>query len=247
MADLRFPVNAPPLSAGRRIYAIGDIHGRHDLLTLCLEQIAQDLAAFPCARPQRVFLGDYIDRGPQSAAVLKTLVDLDDGIPTTCLSGNHESYMSRFLEDPLVLKTWSRVGAATTLASYGVEFPFRLGAAEMAETRRLLIERLPARQRGFLAALPVKLKVEGFGFVHAGIRPGVSWDQQEGSDLMFIRDPFLDCHQDLGCFVVHGHSPVDKPEIWPNRLNIDTRAYSSGLLTCAVIEGSELRFLWGVQ
>ncbi|GGE48720.1 metallophosphoesterase [Agaricicola taiwanensis] len=246
MLNESFALNAVPLSPGRRVYAIGDVHGRRDLLAKCLDEIRRDLAGHPCQTPHRVFLGDYIDRGPDSAGVLQTLIDLDDGIPTTFLAGNHEVYLTQFLQDASALKMWSRVGGATALASYGVDFPFRLGPAEMAEVLRLFTERLPGSHRLFLERLDLKLEIEGFTFVHAGIRPNVPMHRQTAEDILTIREPFLTELNSFGTFVVHGHTPVEKPEIWPNRMNIDTRAVESGLLTCAVIEGSEVRFLWGL-
>lgn len=247
MLQQRFPVNASPLPLGERIYAIGDIHGRLDLLDLCLDEIRQDLASFPCERPRRVFLGDYIDRGPASSGVLGRLALLSDGIANTFLSGNHEAYLIDFLDEPSSLKVWSRVGAAETLASYGVPMPFRLGPGEVDAVHAAFVKTLPDLHRRFLATLELTFTAGGFLFVHAGLRPGLPLGEQRREDHLMIREPFLSHPDAFPGFVVHGHTPVDKPEIWPNRLNVDTRAWESGLLTCAVIEGSEVRFLWGCQ
>jgi serine/threonine protein phosphatase 1 len=234
------PARLPP---GVRVYAVGDVHGRLDLLVDMLARIEADIAARPGPLPLRVFLGDYIDRGPDSARVIEALIDLQARAPTVCLCGNHETYALRFLMDASSLSVWSRVGAADTITSYGLTYPFRSGPRESEELRQAFVQRLPPLHRRFLESLPLTLTLGDYLFVHAGVVPGVPLCDQRRDDLIMIREPFLSFEGHFGKVVVHGHTPVETPEVRPNRINLDTGAFRWGRLTCAVFEADTLRFL----
>jgi serine/threonine protein phosphatase 1 len=237
------PASTP---AGTRIYAIGDIHGRLDLLTGLHGLIAEHAARSPAARRLLVYVGDYIDRGPDSAGVLDLLLDHPlAGFETVHLLGNHEDSMLQFTEDLSIGPAWFNYGGLDTLRSYGVEIRFDPGR-DAQELRRLQIEcrrRVPRRHVEFLRKLPL-MHVEGeYAFAHAGIRPGVAIDRQVRDDVLWIRDEFLHSTADHGKVVVHGHTISFEPEERSNRIGIDTGAFWSDRLTCLVLDGTERAFL----
>lgn len=230
---------------GLRLYAIGDVHGCDDLLAATHQRIADDLAADPPADHRIVHIGDYVDRGRHSDRVVARLAALAASDPRVlCLRGNHEQMLLDFLADaeeaaPRFLAN----GGRETLASYGVAFardPERPGYAHLAADLRAA---LPERERAFLDALPLTLRFGDFLFVHAGIRPGVALEAQAPRDLIWIRREFLDDASDHGVVVVHGHTPVERAEPRPNRINIDTGAVFTGRLTCLALEGTAGRIL----
>ena len=232
------------IPAGDRVYAVGDIHGRMDLL----ERIAEDAARSRPDRVALVFLGDYVDRGPNSKQVVERLTQ---GAPTdgplagahwVCLRGNHEDFLLRFLEDASVGPMWCLNGGFETLRSYMGELPDRL-SLDMEVLQQLLIEALPPHHLRFLTRLPLTHREGDYLFVHAGIRPGVAIEDQEPADLMWIRDDFLFASSPASMVVVHGHTPCPTPEIRPHRIGIDTGAYYTGSLTALVLEGTDRRFL----
>ena len=233
---------APP---GTRIYAVGDIHGRADLLTRLHQQIKDDVAAAPVRRKLLIHLGDYVDRGEDSRRVIEMLLDYPlPGFDIVNLCGNHEEMMLAFLDDASVAMAWMSNGGAATMYSYGV----RYGDAVTSEERFIEMQRdfraaFPRRHRDFLAALPTSHLEGDYLFVHAGIRPGVPIDQQSRDDLLWIRDEFLMSTADHGRCVVHGHSIVPEPDVRSNRIDIDTGAYYSNRLTCLVLEADGQRFL----
>jgi serine/threonine protein phosphatase 1 len=231
--------------AGSRLYAVGDIHGRADLLESLLGEIAADTARHPEAAKRLIFLGDYVDRGPASSAVIDLVLhDTPPGIEVVALMGNHEEMMLRFLEDIAVGRTWMMNGGDATLRSYGVEPPSMFsGTSRLQQAQQEFAERLPARHLSFLEGLAISHTEGDYLFVHAGVRPGVPLDRQRSEDLLWIRDEFLDSDRDFGKLVVHGHSISLDPEFRPNRIGIDTGAYRSGQLTCLVLEGTERRLL----
>ncbi|MDQ0315197.1 metallophosphoesterase family protein [Amorphus orientalis] len=238
-----FPDSPPRVPDGTRIYAVGDIHGRADLLGAILAEIERDLTRNPCDDVVEIFLGDYIDRGGHSRAVIDMLREdpSHDG-ERICLKGNHEDMLLEFLEDPEVLILWMQNGGQPTLSSYGITPPAEVSAKTVNQVRDQLSEAL-GPQRAFLSGLATS-HVEGdYLFVHAGIRPGVSLEAQEPEDLMWIREPFLSFDGPLPHCVVHGHTPVEQPEIRPFRIDIDTGAVMSGVLTCLVLEEETRRFL----
>ena len=232
------------LPEGLRVYAIGDIHGCFDLVHPLADAIAEDLRKSPPARAIEVFLGDYVDRGPQSRKVIDWLIA---GTPPTgeriCLMGNHEEMLLDVLRTPDGMAGWRMNGADSTLSSYGIAAPRTAGAAAHAELRRRFLAALPASHRAFLEALPRIFTLGGYVFVHAGLRPGRQLQDQDPQDLVWIREPFLSSDANFGRVVVHGHTPTEWPEIRPNRINIDTGAVFTGRLTCLVLEGASRRFL----
>ena len=235
----------PIVPAGVRVYAIGDIHGRADLLTRLHDRIRADAADAPALRKVIVYLGDYVDRGEESSRVIDILLDgPPPGFEAVPLCGNHEELMLSFLEDAAMAPMWMANGGTATMYSYGVRF----GDAVTTEARFLAMQRdfraaLPGRHRDFLRGLAVS-HVEGdYLFVHAGILPGRPLREQKREDLLWIREEFLSSTADHGYCVVHGHSIVDEPDERRNRIAIDTGAYFSNRLTCLVLEGEGRRFL----
>jgi serine/threonine protein phosphatase 1 len=233
----------PRVPDGVRIYAIGDIHGRADLLVEVFKRIDADLAKNPTAHCIEVFLGDYVDRGPASRQVLDQLVLRSGTRRTIFLKGNHEVYMARFLSNPTILENWQGLGGFQTLMSYGIKPSIDADPAAQVRLAAAFGEALPESHRKFLANLKLSLTCGDFLFVHAGIRPGVPLAQQREEDLLWIRQDFLICEDDFGKIVVHGHTPVSQPEIRLNRINIDTGAYATGQLTCLMLEGNNIRII----
>jgi len=233
----------PFLPEGRRLYCIGDIHGRLDLLEELHQQIRADAADFDGSKGV-VYLGDFIDRGAQSRQVIDLLIEQPlAGFEAIHLLGNHEQTMLDFLAYPQAAASWLAYGGQVCLLSYGVG----LGRVQMAQQvdvlRDELEARLPRSHRDFLASCRL-LHAEGsYCFVHAGIRPGVPLEEQAPEDLLWIREEFTRSTADHGCIVVHGHSISEEVEMLPNRIGIDTGAFYSGLLTALVLEGSEQRLL----
>jgi serine/threonine protein phosphatase 1 len=239
------PARKPRTPKERRIYAIGDIHGRLDLLRDLHEAIRKDAAKAPNKRKTLVYLGDYVDRGPQSSEVIDVLVrEPLEGFRTVHLKGNHEDFLLRFLEDAFIGPDWMMNGGMETLESYDLRFYDRGCAWDGLEgIRRDFLEVLPESHLDFLQGLE-RYHVEGdYLFVHAGIKPGVAVENQADEDLMWIRHGFLDCEADLGKIVVHGHTIRNTPDERPNRIGIDTGAFYSGRLTCLVLDGTRREFL----
>jgi serine/threonine protein phosphatase 1 len=233
----------PSLPQGVRIYAIGDTHGRADLLEQVFARIDADLRRYPVTRPLQIFLGDYIDRGPKSADVIEQLIRRRKTHRVICLKGNHEIYLPEFLRNPAILKTWGLYGGLTTLLSYGLKPSLNPGEEERAELAKALDRNLPQSHRQFLGALPLSFTCGDFFFVHAGIRPDEPLSRQRDEDLLWIRDEFLACEDAFEKVVIHGHTPVMEPEVRRNRINIDTGAYATGRLTCLRLEGNEISFI----
>jgi serine/threonine protein phosphatase 1 len=220
-----------------RLYAIGDVHGRSDLLRELHGIIAAAAAAAPEPRRRLVYLGDYVDRGPDSPGVLDLLAEPPlDGFERVCLRGNHEDAMIRFLDGDLsVAATWLGFGGAETLRSYGLAAPDAADVYGLMQTQRQLAAVLPPAHHRLLHGLACSHTEGAFLFAHAGVRPEVPLVDQSAHDLMWIRAPFLNSAADFGKIVVHGHSIVPQPEFHPNRIAIDTGAYATGRLTCLVI------------
>lgn len=228
---------------GKRIYAIGDIHGRSDLLNALASQIQADLEVDPCPDARTIFLGDYIDRGMNSFAVVDRLAQGIFPTPILALRGNHEATLLDFIEDPSVLSMWRHYGAVETLASYGVDVRDVQRGRGFAEAREKFLQNLPLRHLDFYRTTPLWWSCGDYFFCHAGVRPGLSLARQQERDLLWIRNEFLldsAMHEKV---IVHGHTPADAPENLPNRINVDTGAYATGGLTCVVLEGNERRFL----
>ena len=229
-----------------RAYAIGDIHGRLDLLDVLLQRIERDLAGREARDTILVFLGDLIDRGPESAGVVERLRSFDPPYAKAVfLAGNHEELLLRILEgDTRPLQQWLKYGGAECAESYGVN------VAELLRLPRrdaldLLRSKVPSAHLTFLREMQDSYQFGEYLFVHAGIRPGVAIEAQSRADLRWIREPFLSHSQQHGFMVVHGHTIVDEVEEHGNRIAIDTGAYNSGILTALAIEDDRRWYLSG--
>ena len=233
--------NAASVPPGERVYAIGDIHGRLDLLDRLLDMIAAYETACPCAGTRLIFLGDYIDRGADSRGVIERLVrSLPGGLTAHFLRGNHEAVMLRCLEGPAMFGNWAANGGLATLKSYGVNV---VSGADAETLLSQLREALPETHRAFLRGLKTTMEVGDYFFVHAGVRPGVPLASQAEEDCLFIREKFLKHRGSFGKIVVHGHTPVSEPEMLANRIGIDTGSFFSGRLTALRLEGTDRAFL----
>ena len=226
---------------GMRVYAIGDVHGCDGLLAEAHAKIAAELAARPAPDHRVIHVGDYSDRGPDSAGVIGRLARLSAENPhIVCLRGNHDDLLLDFLDDPLgVGPTFLANGGGATLASYGIT----TGGRSLAGLAEQLAQAMPPGHRTFLAALTYTARFGDYFFCHAGVRPGVPLDAQDPYDLVWIREEFLFDERDLGAVIVHGHTPSTTPQVRRNRIGIDTGAVFGGPLTVLVLEGSRYRFL----
>jgi serine/threonine protein phosphatase 1 len=238
------PVRAPLTPAapeGLVVWAVGDIHGRLDLLEPLVEAIIADAAASTPDRTMAIFLGDYIDRGPASAEVIRYLAGLSNeaGVEWRFLKGNHEEAMLNFLKDPAFGVEWCQYGGGATLRSYGLREPDIKHRVEAWRGLALdLDHRIPAAERAFLDNLELSLAVGDYFFAHAGARPGKTLAEQTAHDLMWVRRSFLDSPEVFEKVVVHGHTPADAVHIDHRRIGLDTRAYESGMLSAARLAGT---------
>jgi serine/threonine protein phosphatase 1 len=231
------------ISDDQRLYVIGDIHGRSDLLDRIAQEISRDLAENPAQSAVAVTLGDYFDRGPDSRGVLDRLALNPFPIPHVALKGNHEELFEQFLKDPGVGPQWRHLGGLETLHSYGVSVRSVMLGKGFDEASDSLRETVPSEHFAFLSSLKLFIVTPRYFLCHAGVRPGIPLDRQEARDLIWIRAEFLKSTRNFGRIVVHGHTPVERPEILPNRINIDTGAFATGCLTCIVLERDSHRFL----
>ena len=234
------PARPPQVPDGYRIYAVGDVHGCDELLGELLERIEIDHAARVPAGAVLVFLGDLIDRGPSSAAVVERLRTYEfAGGRVVFLAGNHEEVLLRILDgDERVIPDWLQFGGAECLASYGVDAA-QLRRMEPQRALQAIRSAIPERHAAFLRSFDDTFRAGDYLFVHAGIRPGVPLDEQLRSDLRWIREPFLADRADHGFVVVHGHTIRPEVEEQSNRIGIDTGAYRFGKLTALGLEGSD--------
>lgn len=236
----------PAKVAGELVYAIGDIHGRYDLLTELLDMIVADAAARMRGRvPVLILCGDYVDRGPDSARVLTAIdwIRRDGRMRLHAIKGNHEAAFLNFLADPQDGGAWLGFGGDATLLSYDVRPPADFqDIPDLTRARDDLLERMPAAHLRVLQELELMVMMDDYAFVHAGIRPGVPLAKQKPEDLLWIRAPFLDHVGPLEKRIVHGHSWIEPaPEIYDNRIGLDTGAYQTGVLTAARIEDHEVQ------
>jgi len=225
------------LPEGRRIYAIGDIHGCDVQLGDLHEMIAEDLTQRPVEAPLLLHIGDYVDRGADTAGVLQRLLAETPipGLPVVNLVGNHDETMLHALSgDRAAATDWLFAGGAPALQSYGIDPD---------SPRESWPEQVPSEHLDFLRSLTLSHRDGGYFFVHGGVRPGVPLEQQAREDLLRMRQPFLYSEMSFGAVVVHGHSPVRDPVVRHNRIAIDTGAVFGGKMTCLVLEGETLGFL----
>ncbi len=242
---------SPGIPEGQRVYAVGDIHGRLDLLNELLRMIVRDNAVRPEAETCVVFLGDYVDRGPDSRGVIERLSGgLGEGLEGVFLCGNHEDMLLRSFEDAGAFAVWTANGGLAALDSYGVNRELLYGGSGGAALLRNaqaimaeLAERMPAAHLRFLRELPLSAVVGDYFFVHAGVRPGVPLNAQAREDCLYIRGEFLRYRGDFGKIIVHGHTPAREPDIQANQIGIDTLAFHTGRLTALRLEGNSRGFL----
>ena len=230
----------PRLPDGIRIYAISDIHGCADLLQKMFTVIDRDLVNARSMRAIHVFLGDYIDRGPESRQTIDLLVDRSRNHETVLLKGNHEAFLFDVLKSPSQLQGWRQYGGLQTLTSYGLTPSLNPDENEQAELIKELAYRIPPYQRRFFNSLRLRFVCGDFFFVHAGVRPGIPLTQQKEEDMLWIREEFLESEEQFSKYIVHGHTPVLQPDIRPNRINIDTGAYATGNLTLLTLQGDSI-------
>ncbi|MGA2493010.1 MAG: metallophosphoesterase [Roseiarcus sp.] len=231
------PGSYPPAPEGQTLYVIGDVHGRADCLARAQTRIDRDRRAAPGApTATEIYLGDYVDRGPNSKAVLDLMTARIRATRVVALRGNHETAMESFLAGRLPFAAWRMVGGVETLLSYG----FAASDLRRAEGPRCedFAARLPEEHRRFLASLGAFHRAGGYGFVHAGLRPGVALENQEIDDLTGVRAEFLGHEGDFGFVVVHGHTPVECVDFRWNRINLDTAAYVSNRLSVLRIDAA---------
>ena len=231
------PASTAAIPAGERVYAIGDIHGRADLLAALIAAIEADDAARRPAQTTFILLGDLIDRGPDSAGVLRLARDWQQRCRVRILMGNHEEMFLAALRKPSVMRPFLRFGGRETLLSYSID-PAAYVRAGIEEVIALARAAIPQADLDFVASFEDQITIGDYHFVHAGVRPGVALDAQKIGDLRWIREPFLDHAADFGAVVVHGHTITDQADFRTNRIGIDTGAYSSGRLTALGLEGT---------
>ena len=226
----------PSVPPGERVYAVGDIHGRRDLFDALISAIEADDSARAPARTTIVLLGDLVDRGPDSAGVIAAARALQARRRVRILCGNHEEMFLRCFEDLELFRHFLRYGGRETVLSYPLD-QARWNAAGLEEAQAMMREAVPAADLNFIRSFEDCIVIGDYGFVHAGIFPGVALEEQSLNDLRWIREPFLSDSSDHGFVIVHGHTITDAPVIRSNRIGIDTGAYSSNRLTALALEG----------
>lgn len=240
----------PSMPDGVVAWAVGDVHGRLDLLKPLVEAITADAAASLAHRKVVIFLGDYIDRGPESRGVIRYLIQLpaDAGIEWRFLKGNHEEAMLNFLDDPTFGSSWCEYGGDAALASYNLKPPeMRHRTEAWARVSADLNHKVTAKERAFLENLEFSISIGDYFFAHAGARPGQSLNRQTERDLMWIRDSFLDSEIVFEKVVVHGHTPTKDVHVDHRRIGIDTKAYESGRLSAVRLEASARKVMQAIE
>jgi len=236
---------APTIPDGNRVYAIGDIHGCDDQLARLLAAIAEDEATRGPARTTLIFLGDLVDRGPASAAVIERLRQLADTRPDTrFLLGNHEEvFLDALNGDPKALRMFCRIGGRETILSYGVDAA-AYDRMDYDELHQAMTRHVPPDHQAFVAGFEDMIVIGDYAFVHAGVRPDTDLASQRNADLRWIRKPFLEHTGSLEKVVVHGHTISETLDVQGHRIGVDTGAYQTGRLTALGLEGAER---WTVQ
>jgi serine/threonine protein phosphatase 1 len=227
-----------------RLYVIGDIHGRADLLDQIVEKIRNDLASHGEIDCVTVTLGDYLDRGPDSRGVIERLSRNPFPTRYVALKGNHEALLESFLRDPATADHWRRLGGLETLHSYGVPIGELMVGRGYDQAAKALRAAIPAEHVRFLSSLEPFVSIGKYFLCHAGVRSNVPLNQQSLDDLLWIRDEFLNSDVVFEKMIIHGHTPREWPEVRPNRINIDTGAFATGRLTCLVLEEMRERFIF---
>jgi serine/threonine protein phosphatase 1 len=222
----------PPAPQGLVIYLVGDIHGRLDLLLGAQERIDRDKRKLATEEVTEVYLGDYIDRGPHSAAVISSLIERSNTVRAKFLRGNHEQLLLDFIHGSDCLEQWKAVGGTATLVSYGIEPDQLAYGVPPVVVRDAFKEKVPEEHREFYRQTGSYIGIGPYLAVHAGLRPGVRLEEQTPRDLLNIRGDFLNHTGDFGHIVIHGHTPVREPDLRKNRINIDTGAFATNRLTC---------------
>ncbi len=241
---MRTNETAPSGARGYRAYVVGDVHGRVDLLEELLADIERDLADRPVRKTLLVFLGDLIDRGPNSAQVIERLRTYrSPALKTVFLLGNHEEVLLRIMEgDATLIRSWLQFGGAQCLESYGGDWR-KVARQRDDKALELIRNIIPPEHIDFLRSFVDTCRFGDYLFVHAGVRPGVPIEEQLQEDLRWIREPFLLDDTDHGCIVIHGHTISEEVEERRNRIGIDTGAYRTGVLTALMIEGEQRAYL----
>jgi serine/threonine protein phosphatase 1 len=234
--------SAPSVPPGSRVYVIGDIHGRLDLLSQLAEAIERDDAQRAAANTTVILLGDLVDRGPDSAGVLDFASKWGMLRDLRILSGNHEEMFLNAFTEQARFRGFLRFGGVQTLASYGLDAT-TMDDMDFGEIAHRMKRAVPREDRTFMRSFETSIRIGDYLFVHAGINPGAPLDQQHPHDCRWIREPFLSHKGDLGCVVVHGHTVTEQVEIRDHRIGIDTGAYESGVLTALCLEGTGRRLL----
>ncbi len=245
-SSAEIPAEPPTVIArvpvGQRVYAVGDIHGRLDLFELLLHRIEADDSSRGPAETTLILLGDLIDRGPDSRAVVDRAMELVKTGNVRVLAGNHEEMLLVSMQSEEALRHFLRHGGKETLFSYGLK-PDEYSKSTLEDLIERMENLVPNRHIDFFNAMEDRIVIGDYLFVHAGIRPGVPVAEQTRSDLRWIRQEFLQHDQWHGHMVVHGHTITEEPAILPNRIGIDTGAYASGRLTALGIEGGDRWFV----
>jgi serine/threonine protein phosphatase 1 len=236
----------PSVPAGQRVYAVGDIHGCLELFDRLIAAIEEDDAAAAPATTTVILLGDLVDRGPDSAGVLRRARAWQQTRNVRILLGNHEEMFVKSFDSEDMMRHFMRHGGRQTVLSFGVR-PKDLSAATIPEAQQLMREVVPASEIAFIETFEDMIRLGDYLFVHAGVDPDAPLDAQREQDLRWIREPFLSHSEPLELVVVHGHTISEQPQQTANRIGIDTGAYASGRLTALVLEGSRRRFIEAVM
>lgn len=239
---------SPNLPPDVCVYAVGDIHGRFDLLQILLDKIWRDADSVPQAQKILVFVGDYVDRGPSSKDVVDFLITLEKpGWDIVKLMGNHEFALLEFLQNPDIYPSWRTYGGAETLLSYGVKPPMFSDAKEILRAHEEFLARFPEEHKLFFSRLDPCFSIGSYYFVHAGIRPGVLLENQTKQDLFWIRDEFLLSDQVFDKIIIHGHTPSEEPVVRHNRIGIDTGAYATNRLSAVKLSEDKYSFFCSID
>ena len=225
---------------GERLYVIGDIHGEFNALRKILAGISSDLQRRPTNQYRIIFLGDFVDRGDNSSAVIDLLISLSDLDHIIILRGNHEAMLLSILDQADGISEWRNYGGLETLNSFGVAIQDVMKGRGIQIAHSDFVQKFGQARRSFIEALPYSYQSGDYYFCHAGVRPGKILAEQTPQDLMWIREPFLSHNDPFEKLIIHGHTPIEQIEIKRNRINIDTGAYLTQRLTCLVLEKSRV-------